>query len=129
MSNQLTVEPDGLVVLRITGKHNRQIAISVGEELLRIGTEAGTLRVLVVLQGFEGWADDGWDDMGLVERDAELAPYIDRVAFVGESCWEEPVDILTGFSSDIVHYFATPPRGNRGSRLVEPAVVIGARAE
>lgn len=63
------------------------------------------LRVLIVLDGFEGWAqDEGWEDISWVEvNDRRLQ----RLAFVGAERWREPMEVfaLKGLRPVEIEYF------------------------
>lgn len=63
------------------------------------------LRVLIVLDGFEGWAqNEGWEDISWVEvNDRRLQ----RLAFVGEERWREPMEVfaLKGLRPVEIEYF------------------------
>ena len=56
--------------------------------------QAGKIRLLVVLTGFEGWAPGGnWRDLGFYVRHADN---IERIAIVGDERWRSEALMFVG---------------------------------
>ena len=56
--------------------------------------QAGRIRLLVVLDGFEGWAPGGdWRDLGFYIRHADN---IDRIAIIGDERWRSEALMFAG---------------------------------
>jgi hypothetical protein len=56
--------------------------------------QAGKIRLLVVLTGFEGWAPGGnWSDLGFYVRHADN---IERIAIIGDERWRSEALMFVG---------------------------------
>ena len=56
--------------------------------------QAGKIRLLVVLNGFEGWAPGGdWRDLGFYIRHADN---IERIAIIGDERWRSEALMFAG---------------------------------
>ena len=54
----------------------------------------GKIRILVVLESFEGWEKGkGWDDVSFTQRND---PFIKKMAIVGDAEWRDLVYAFTG---------------------------------
>ena len=110
MTTKLTIEGSNLMVLTISRRHGKEDAVNIREELMKLGATESSIKLLVILEAFEGWDDADWDDPRLAEADQKLAPSIEKVAFVGDPRWEEPATMLAvyPFTSTAMQYFKLP---------------------
>ncbi|WP_456444305.1 STAS/SEC14 domain-containing protein [Thiolapillus sp.] len=98
---------DGTLVFRVSGKLHADDFVAAwhaGEEQIR---EAGSIRILVIYDGFEGWDDDLIGEVmnpGFMEEQDDL---IEKIAVVGEERWREPTELfmLKGLRKAAVEYF------------------------
>ena len=103
-------------IWRVRGRLDKEEyveGIMAAEALIR---GAGKIRILALLDGFEGWGDGGWDDERITRYTMEHDGNVERVAVVGPPEWEEQVLAFTGypFTAKEVRYF--PPSGEEDAR-------------
>ena len=108
----LTIEhdPDGYLVCRAAGRLTRadyEAAIPVLENAIRIAT--APLRIMVVLEGFQGWDIDAlWQELRF---DLRHRDDLGRVAILGESKLEEWLSRLSKpFFDAEIRYFDSADR-------------------
>jgi len=94
--------------LDITGvllRRDLDAAEQAAAETIRRG---GRIRLLVVLDGFEGWEQGlGWRDMGFYIRHGDD---IEKIAIVGDETWRSEALMFAGadLRKAAVEYFQTP---------------------
>ena len=70
-------------------------------------TREGKMRVLVLLDGFEGWERDrNWGDVSFVTQEGR---HIEKMAIVGDEKWRDEALAFTaaGFRPTAIEFFAT----------------------
>ena len=103
----VTWEPgsDNLGIFRVSGTLDLaeyRNAQQVAEAAIQ---EHGHIRILIILDNFSGWEHaPGWEDMSFPERNDK---YIDKIAIVGESKWQDLVYAfaLKGLRPVPIEYF------------------------
>jgi SpoIIAA-like len=98
-------EPPALLVATLSGRvHYRDFWLVWQRSAEAIG-RLGKIRVLIVLDKFEGWEpNERWGDTRFQEK---YDPFIERIAIVGESQWEDLVLAFAGkpFRTLPIQYF------------------------
>ena len=94
MPVDMAKESGDLVVVRISEKFTAEEMTRVQNTAIEMLKTQASLRVLALLEGFEGWEKgEGWDDMTFLMTAADK---ITRMAFVGEPRWKEEIYMFTG---------------------------------
>jgi SpoIIAA-like len=105
MSAEIVSVVDGVLTLRVRGTLTHAELTAVQRKGAEILAEQGTLRVLVLAEGFAGWARGGdWGDVSFQsENDARIA----KLAIVGDRKWEELALMFTaqGLRDFPIEYF------------------------
>jgi hypothetical protein len=84
----------GTVTLRVSGRLTQQeLAAAQARTAGVIGASGGGIRILVLVEDFDGWEKDGqWSDFSFQEaHDAHIA----RMAIVGEEQWRDLTLLFT----------------------------------
>jgi len=106
MSAEIVSNENGIVTASISGKLTRAELAAAQKAIADLIRQSGPVRVLILLDGFEGWAKSGdWGDLSFqVEHD----PYIVKMALVGDRKWEGLALMFTGkgVRSVPIEYFA-----------------------
>lgn len=103
------VDDAGVVHARLAGKmtlDDQKLLEALARTMIDGG---GEVRLLVRLDGFQGWArSEGWDDD--LQFTAEYGDRIARIAIVGEESWRDDALAFVGqgFRKTEIAYFATP---------------------
>ena len=110
MAVEITQANDaGVVHARLTGKMTLDDEKAL-EEMARAVIDGGEeVRLLVVLDGFQGWArSEGWDND--LQFTVEYGDRIARIAIVGDERWRDEALAFVGqgFRKTKIEYFATP---------------------
>ena len=94
MSANLDLEPDGICVLRISGKLKRSEFGEAQEAIARTIGAGSKPRLLAILDEFEGWERGAdWNDLDfLFSHSQEIA----RIAIVVDPVWEVPALAFAG---------------------------------
>jgi len=94
MSANLDLEPDGICVLRISGKLKRSEFGEAQEAIARTIGAGSKPRLLAILDEFEGWERGAdWNDLDfLFSHSQEIA----RIAIVVDPRWEVPALAFAG---------------------------------
>ena len=105
MAAEIIGTDDGLITLRVSGRLTQAELASLQQRSSEIIRKAGTVRVLVLAEHFEGWEQGGqWDDFSFQEANDSR---IERMALVGEEKWRDLALLFT--SKDLrqfpVEYF------------------------
>jgi len=86
-------EQDNLVVYTVTGELSVAELDNVQQQTDTILKQGSDWKVLVVLQGFEGWKkEQGWGNTSLID---ETDQNVVRMALVGEPQWRDEVEMFT----------------------------------
>jgi hypothetical protein len=94
MSAEIVSNTGGIITIKITGKlAQAELAASqkAAAEILR---QQGRARLLVVADKFQGWEKRG--DWGDLSGQAELDPYLEKMAIVGEQKWQDLALVFAG---------------------------------
>jgi SpoIIAA-like len=98
-------EKPGLLVATVSGRvHYREFRPLWQESAEAIG-RLGKIRILIVLDSFQGWEQsEGWGDTSFQEK---YDPFIERIAIVGDSQWQDLVLAFAGkpFRTLPIQYF------------------------
>jgi len=94
MPANLDLEPDGIYVLRISGKLKRSEFGDAQEAIARTIDAGAKPRLLAILDEFEGWERGAdWNDLDfLFSHSQEIA----RIAIVVDPRWEVPALAFAG---------------------------------
>ncbi|MCW5551389.1 MAG: STAS/SEC14 domain-containing protein [Verrucomicrobiae bacterium] len=109
MSAEILDTTGGILTVRIAGTLTHPELRAVQKSAAEILQRQGRMRILVLAEGFQGWARGGdWGDLSL---QAESDPFIKKMAIVGEQKWEDLAVLFAakGFRQFPVEYF--PPAG------------------
>jgi len=91
----LHLNEDGIVHARLSGVMTLADQQAFEDLVKRLIDAGGKVRVLVTLEGFEGWAkDSGWGDD--LEFQLEYANEIVRIAVVGDQRWKDQALMFVG---------------------------------
>ena len=99
------LESEHLGVVRVSGKVGIAELRAVQEELAVAIQKSGAFRMLLFLEGFEGWsAEKGWEDTGFVDANDDM---LAKMAFVGEERWRDLIFAFTlkGLRPVQIEYF------------------------
>lgn len=112
-------ERDNVFRVNIGGRLRKRelddVQQSVAAEIARLGT----IRLLIVLSGFEGWEDeDNWRDLSFYVRHGDQ---IERIALVGDERWRSQALMFTAadLRKGAVAFFPTADEGGARSWLAE----------
>ena len=87
MPADISADDKGLVTIRVTGRLSEQDVQAMQARAAELIHAAGSVRVLVTAEGFEGWEKGGdWAEFGQMEAND---PWIERMAIVGEERWRD----------------------------------------
>jgi hypothetical protein len=99
--------PGGIFLVRITNRLQYAEFASIQDSVRELIQKLGKIKLLVVLDEFEGWErSDNWGDLSFEEQwDAR----IEKMAIVGEASRKDEVLIFVGkpFRPVVVEYFET----------------------
>jgi hypothetical protein len=101
-------EPSGLYIVRMSGIFTDQDRKGVENFGRTTIDRSGKVKVLILAEGFSGWAKKGdWDDMTFM---LEYDPYIEKIAIVAEEQWRDKMLMFlgAGLRKAAVEFF---PRG------------------
>ena len=95
--------------IKIRGTLNKEEYVDgiVAAEALIGGSATGKIRILTLLEDFEGWEATDWDDDRINQFQWGHDGDVERMAIVGPPEWEEDVLAFTGypFTAKDVRYF------------------------
>jgi hypothetical protein len=96
--------------MKVRGRLNKEeyVEALLAAEALIPGSSTGKIRVLAVLEDFQGWEKTDWDDERINRFTFGHDGDVERMAVVGPPEWEEEVLAFTGypFTAKDVRYFA-----------------------
>jgi len=84
MSIQLLQESPNVFRMDISGTLNRSEVEQCEAQLSKEMEQGATVRLLVVLERFNGWSSDAWSDLGFYMKHGNA---IERIAIVGDEKW------------------------------------------
>jgi hypothetical protein len=83
----MTAGKNGIVRMKVTGRLGKADYEAFVPEFERLAAERGPLRILIELDGFEGWdAEALWEEL---KFDFSHQKDMGRVAIIGEKDWQE----------------------------------------
>ncbi len=87
-------EASGIYVIRISGILTDQDQKKVENFGKATIDRSGKIKVLILAEGFSGWAKKGaWDDMTFM---LEYDPYIEKIAVVADEQWRDEMLMFLG---------------------------------
>ena len=95
------------LVARISGKLFRSEMQACQAAMTPIIQAHGNMRLLVILENFEGWAaSHGWEDTSFADENDD---YLSRFAFVGDEKWRDQALMfaLAGLRPVEIQYFSS----------------------
>jgi len=106
MSIEWKIENNNLVVFHVSGQLGKDEYEVIHTELEAIIKKIGQIKILVLLNDFQGWeAVKGWEDTSTEGID----PYISKMAIVGEEKWRDLATVFTlkGLRPVPIEYYST----------------------
>ena len=91
MSFKLSDVSNGILTLRLTGELTVSEEAEYRRAVMELLLQKGDFRLLVILEGFEGFAAGKWGGPYTKNDDK-----IDRIAIVGDKKWEDAALMFTG---------------------------------
>lgn len=92
MSAEIAKEPGHVLKMKVSGTLSQAELAGMQSAAAGVLRAGGKWRILVLTENFEGWERGGtWSDFSVMEQDAG----IERMAIVGEPCWEELTQLFT----------------------------------
>lgn len=104
MTIEWEIENDDLAIFHVSGQLGKDEYVKIQSEIGAIAKEAGSIKILVLLDNFDGWqAEKGWGDTSTEAVD----PYITKMAIVGNEKWRDLVNAFTlkGLRPVSIEYF------------------------
>ncbi len=93
MPTRFELESNDLCLIHVSGKLSVEEIHQVQAECEKVIQSNGSARLLVVLDGFQGWLKGpGWDDSSFAQRND---PYISKFAIVGDEQWRDLAYVFT----------------------------------
>jgi hypothetical protein len=87
MPIELHHEHDNIFRVDLRGRLRQAEFRGCQEQILRDVSRLGPVRLLFVLDGFDGWdSQDNWSDLGFFVRHGDT---IERIAIVGDERWRD----------------------------------------
>jgi hypothetical protein len=94
MSAEIVSNDEGILTIRITGRLAQPELAASQKAAAEILRQQGRSRLLVVADRFQGWEKGG--DWGDLSGQAELDPYVEKMAIVGEQKWQDLALVFAG---------------------------------
>ena len=107
MAIEWQVETEGLMVYRVSGVLSIDEMVGADKETQVLIDAGNSWKVLVLLDGFEGWSNEkGWGNTLLADRADE---HVTRMAVAGPAEWRDRVEmfVLKGMRPVEIEYFYT----------------------
>jgi hypothetical protein len=111
MSIEWKLEKNNLVLIHVSGKLGIEEHRRVLSEIESIIQKAGKVKLLILLNDFEGWKNpEDWEKVDELEGDSamdRMDPHITKFAIVGEEQWRDRVSFFTlkGLRPVPIEYF------------------------
>jgi hypothetical protein len=94
MPIQQKLENDNTLVFHFGGQLSQVQYKQFQEQIEALGKEHGKIKLLVILEDFQGWeAGDGWADT--TDMTDRIDPYLKKMAVVGEEKWQDKIEVFT----------------------------------
>ena len=106
MPARFELENDDLCLIRVSGKLSVDEIHQVQAECEKVIQDKGSARLLVILDGFQGWLKQpGWEDSAFAQRND---PFINKFAIVGDEKWRDLAYVFTlkGLRPVPIEFFA-----------------------
>jgi hypothetical protein len=104
MSAEIAKESGHVLTMKVSGTLSQAELAGMQAAAAGVIRAGGKWRILVLTENFEGWERGGtWNDFSVMDHDAS----IERMAIVGEPCWEEMTLLFTaaGMRPFPIRYF------------------------
>jgi len=94
MPAKITSTNGNLITVKLSGKLQQPELASIQAASAKLIAELGHIRVLALLEDFQGWDNSGnWEDCSFqVENDS----FIKKMAIVGDAKWKDQALMFTG---------------------------------
>ena len=93
MPARFELDNEDLCSIHVSGKLSVEEIQRVQEECEKVIRRVGKVKLLVILDGFQGWhRQSGWEDSSFAERND---PYIRKFAIVGDEQWRDLAYVFT----------------------------------
>lgn len=93
MTASFNLETNNLCVIQISGLVSVAEVQQVQAECEKVIQDSGDIKLLVILDGFQGWQQQqGWDDSSFAQRNDS---FIRKFAIVGDEQWKDLVYVFT----------------------------------
>ena len=93
MPVRFELENVDLCSINVSGKLSVEEIRQVQEECEKVIRRVGKVKLLVILDGFQGWhVQPGWEDISFAERND---PHIGKFAIVGDEQWRDLAYVFT----------------------------------
>ena len=105
MAIEWKLENNNLAVFNVSGKLGKDEHEQILLEIESIIQKTGQIKILVLLNNFEGWEKaEGWEDTSVSDR---IDPHIGKFAIVGDEKWRDMVSLFTlkGMRPVPIEYF------------------------
>lgn len=119
MSVTLEHQSDNIYQLQVAGELTKSDLDSVQSDFAQNLADAGSIKVLVLLENFTGWERDAtWDDGGFFYQHGDA---IEKIAIVGDPRWaaETLVFAGAGLRKAPVKFFPAGDESDAGTWLAE----------
>ena len=111
MPATLSHERDRIYRLEITGRLSKPEFDAVERQVAGEIDTTGHIRLLVVLDGFEGWQDGGdWSDLNFYVKYGDA---VERIAIVGDEAWRHQALMFAAADLRRGPVLFFPPGGDR----------------
>lgn len=105
MSAEIVSAANGVITLKISGTLTQPELAAAQSKAVGIFRAQGPVRILVLLEDFKGWAQEGdWGDLSFMfAHDSQM----ERMAIVGDEKWKDMAVIFAGkgLRRCLVEYF------------------------
>jgi len=104
MSAQVGDLSEGILTLTVSGMLTESELAHMQQVMADAIRAYGKLRILVVARDFSGWERGDWNDFSFQQ---EFDPYIEKMAIVGDTRWEDLalIFVAKGLRSFPIEYF------------------------
>jgi len=119
MSAAIVNFANGILTIKLGGKLSHADLVKVQKTGADLIQAQGTIRILVLMEGFQGWEREGdWGDLSFMY---DYDPFMKRMAMVGDEQWRDLALIFAGkgFRQCLVEYFRTEERAKAEAWLHE----------
>ena len=109
MAVSVQIEKGNQPVVRVSGVLGKEEHVQAISEAAKLIERKGKIRVLLLLEGFDGWEETDWDDARINKYTFQHDADITKLALVGDRKWEEPMLAFAGhpLTAKDVRFFET----------------------